>query len=300
MLHVAKQWVFRALSLCVVGPVAAWMSHRVLAGDGTHETTMLTGASLGAGLVSLLGVSVLVALMGVLSGRFADRREGLLNMAFVLGWVAWTSGRLGEVLRVGPESSTLALLAVEGVVLMVAALLGCVLMTDPQKGMHHGHPDPASRFDAAYVRSALTGAGGGAAVLVSLIGGLVAALLLGQNDLPGQSVGAGFAGGLLGGVAGAMTVTGLRGKDGPHDPVALAPIVVGVMLCAIVAPLIGLIRPGAGGLLDAVTGGGLPGYLIVSPSGWVMGALLGAPIGHSWVEQSAAHAAGGKPAAGAR
>lgn len=293
MLHIIKQWIARALTLCVVGPVAAWLSHRVLAGDGSHQTTMLTGGSLMTGLGCLLGVAVLVALTGAIAGRMVDRREGLLNMAFVLVWVAWTSGRLGEVYRFNHTGATLVLLAIEGAVLTGAVLVAGAMLAGP--GMHQGRPDEVTRLDPAALRRSLGGAPGLAAMGAGLIAGLLMAVIFGQSDLAGQSVGVGFGAGLLGGVAGAMAASSMKEKNAPHTPVPMAPIMLGVMLCSLVAPLIGIVRPGSGHLHALVIASDLPGYLIVSPSAWIMGALLGVPIGHSWVEHSAAQAGSGAP-----
>ncbi|MEX0877039.1 MAG: hypothetical protein WD114_06230 [Phycisphaerales bacterium] len=296
MLHVLKQWAARALSLCVIGPAAAWVAHRVLAADGTHQTTLLTGDSLTTGLSSLVGVALLVLLTGVIVARLVDRREGLLNMAFVLGWVAWTSGQLGEVFRVRPDTGTLVMLAAEGLLLTGAVLLAGVLMTDPQRGGRMGQPDDVSRFDLPLLFSSLTSKPGLAAMLAGIVGAAAVAMLFGQSDLPGQSVGVGFGAGILGGVAGAMAAGSMRGGDEELVATPYAPIMLGVMLCAVIAPLLGIVRPGAGDLAGLVVRGDLPGYLIVSPSAWVICALLGVPVGHSWVEHSAAQANATTPA----
>ncbi len=297
MLHLAKQWVARALALCVIGPSAAGISHRVLAVDGSHQTTMLTGASVGMGLVCLLAAAALVLLTGVVFGRGVDRREGILNMAFVLGWVAWTSGRLGEVYRYHHTGSVLVLQAAEGAALGVAVLAAGALLRGA--GTRRGHGDEVSRFGPSELRAALGSAGGLAALGASVVAAMAVAILFGQTDLAGQSVGVGFGAGILAGVAGAMAAGSIKNEEGGHVPVPFAPIMLGVMLCAVLGPLIGLVRPGAGGLHALVIAGDLPGYLIVSPGAWVMGALLGVPVGHSWVEHSSAQAVGAGSAAGA-
>ena len=281
-----KQWIARAISLCVVGPIAAMIASGVVAPDGSHSTTFLTSSSMGSGGIALAIVLGLVLVMGVCFGRLIDRREGLLNIAFVLGWVAWTMGRMGEVYRISPESGTLIALAIEGLVVSCAVLLALVLMTNPSKGMVHGHSDDISRFDVGYLKGALCTKAGIASMLAAFAGALVISTVWGQNDLPGQSVGVGFFAGIGAGLAGTLAATSINKSGHSIKPTAFAPVIVGVMLCSVLTPLIGIIKPGSGGLLELVMAADLPGYLIVSPMAWTMGALLGVPMGHSWVEHS--------------
>jgi len=296
--QVSKQWIARAISLCVVGPICAGLATGVLAADGSHNATFLTGSSLTSGLAVLALVCILIMFMGIAIGRLVDRREGILNIAFVLGWIAWTTGRLGEVFRSAPDSKTLILLAFEALIILVAVLITMILMSNPKAKNVAGHPDDVSRFDVAYLKSALGQTHGLFAMGAAVVGSFIVAVLFGQNDLPGQSVGVGFGAGIVGGLMGAMVWSSAgtsKDKKTQPGPTPMAPLIVGVMLCGFLAPMIGLIKPGSGELLALVAKGDLPGYLIVSPMAWAMGGLLGVPIGHSWVEH-AAHQAGAVPA----
>ena len=292
MTQISKQWFARALSLCVVGPMCAMIASGVNAPDGSGHTTFLTGDSVATGGVSLLVVLALTVVTGVAIGRLVDRREGILNISFILGWVAWTSGRLGEVYRVAPETGTIAKLAVEAVLVGVFVVLALVLMSDPKKGSVHGHSDEVSRFDIGYIKDSIASSVGLITIISALIGSLVISMLFGQTDLPGQSVGVAFGAGIFGGLAGAMAANSMRKSDEKQEPTPFAPLMIGVMLCGVFGPMIGLVKPGSSGLLELVTHGDLPGYLIVSPMAWSMGALLGVPIGHSWVEHSVHHSSG--------
>ncbi|HCT45838.1 MAG TPA: hypothetical protein DF699_11555, partial [Phycisphaerales bacterium] len=85
MMLAIRQWISRAIALGVIGPIAAELAGRVVAPDGSKQHTLLSGVSLGAGIIALLGVGLLVALMGFLGGMLGGRRESLLGMGFVLG-----------------------------------------------------------------------------------------------------------------------------------------------------------------------------------------------------------------------
>ncbi len=288
--HVLKQWFARALSLCVVGPICAMLLLRVDAFDGSQHTTFLTGSSVVGGFICLIAVLGLILLMGTAIGRLVDRREGLLNIAFVLGWVAWSSGRMGMIYRMSPDSGVLIKLAVEAVVVMLGVTLTLMLMSDPKKGTVAGHADDVSRFDLEYLKESITNKAGALSLGAAIIVSLVLAVLFGQTDLPGQSVGVGFLAGVFAGVVGTLAATSVRKDEKNPAPTAFAPIMLGVMLCGVIAPLIGLIKPGTGELLGLAVKGDLLGFLVVSPIAWSMGALLGVPMGHSWVEHSANHA----------
>jgi len=288
---VIKQWIARAVSLAIIGPTCARIAHGVLASDGTHQTTLLTGGSISTGFFSLITILALVGVMGIVIGRLVDRREGMLNIAFALGWVAWNSGRLGEVYRIAPEPITLIKLSIESLIIMVGVLLALALMTNPSKGLPSGYPDAGSRFDLAAIKGSLGSKPGRFSLLAGILGAFVMAVLFARTDLPGQAVGVGFGCGILAGIAGTLGATTTRGDDDKNEPTPLPPMVIAVLIAGVLAPLIGVVFPGAGKLMGHVFIADLPGFLVISPMAWAMGALLGVPVGHSWVEHSAAQAA---------
>ena len=286
MTLILKQWIARALALCVVGPLCASIANTVVASDGSHETTMLTSRSMGSGIFALASVLGILFIFGVIVGRVADRREGLLNMAFVLGWVAWTGGQLGEVFRISPEPSTLLMLSFETIVISLVVLVALILMTNPNQESHSGHRDEVSRFDLVYLIRALKSKEGVVSMGAALVGAVLIAYLFGQTPLAGQSVGVGFASGIFGGLLGALASNMVREDSNKESSTAFGPILIGILLAGVLSPMLGLVIPGSGKLLDGVLTGDLPGFLIVSPTAWAMGGLLGLPIGHSWVEHS--------------
>ena len=193
--------------------------------------------------------------------------------------------------RIAPESGLLLKLSAEGLVISGVVLIALILMSNPKKGAIGGHNDDISRFDIGYLRSVLLNKAGVASMGAGFVAAAVLAMIFGQSDLPGQSVGVGFFAGIGGGLAGALVASSMG--TGKHVPTPFAPIMIGVMLCSVLMPVIGMITPGAGGLVELVQGGKVPGYLIVTPIAWVMGALLGVPVGHSWVEHSVQQAGDG-------
>ena len=69
---------------------------------------------------------------------------------------------------------------------------------------------------------------------------------------------------------------------------SLVPVMVGVILGAVVGPMVSMVMPGGGKILDAIASGDAPGWMMMSSLAWAGGALIGTPIGYSWVESSVA------------
>ncbi|MEZ6163212.1 MAG: hypothetical protein R3B67_02125 [Phycisphaerales bacterium] len=279
MMHTLRQWISRAIALGVIGPIASQVAGRLMANDGSGDHTLLTGTSMGNGLTALLIVGVLCLLSGVIGGVLGGRREGLLGMGFVLGWVAWTSGRVGNIYRLTPETSTSVSLAIETLVLMLFVLVAAMLIS--RKDEH----DPISSFSVSRLRDSMTNPAMLGAMGVSLVVAGVMSWLFGVQDLPGQSIGVGFLAGIMAGVFGAMTAASMQGKA-DHRGTPYAPVMLGVMLAGMLMPLVGIVKPGLSSLELLQLKGELPGFLALSPAAWVAGALLGVPVGHSWMEHS--------------
>lgn len=283
MIKTLRQWISRALALAVLGPLSAYVASGLVGMDGSSAHTLLTGSSLAGGVVALLIVGALTMVAGIVGAVLSDRREGFLAMGFVLGWVAWTSGRIGRLYLLAPDSSTAIKLAVEGALLMAIVVLSAVFMSRSDES------DPFTSFSLSRIKGWL----GQQAMLIALGAALVAgaaiAWVFGSYDLPGQSTGVGFLAGIAGGVAGALAAGSMQGK-GKHDGTPFAPMMLGVMLAGVLLPLLAIVYPGLGSIEELVLKGDLPGTMIVSPAAWLTGALLGVPMGHSWVEQTHAHA----------
>jgi len=309
-MHITR-WIARAATLCVVGPIAAKLAQGLHAPDGGEHASFLVSESTIRGAMILGIVLAITAVSGILIARLSTRREAMLNMAFVLGWVAWTGGRMGELFRF--DQGGFLLLALE------AAFIGAVVVLALVVSSHNTRDDDyTSWFDAKLLSMREGLLATGAALLVAV--GF--AWAFGQTDLPGQSLWASFVGGIFAGLVGAMlqkssaektavTEAGARlagslavgfNHNSPRSPeqrkamefamkangTNMTPMIVGVLVAGIVAPLIGMVMPGSGGVLKTVATGSLPGWLAVSPIAWSVGALLGVPIGWGWVESTVA------------
>lgn len=286
MMHTIRQWISRALALAVFGPIAAGIAQGPVASDGSGSHTLFTVEPFGTGLVALVLVGLLLALTGLIGNVLGGRRESLLCMSFVLGWVAWTSGRLGHVYLLSSESSTSIMLAIEALLLTVLVMLIAAMVS----GGKDQEQDQVSSFAISQLKSALKDSALLGAMGASLVAAGAIAWLFARTDLPGQSVGVGFLSGVGSGIVGTLVSGSMHGKE-KHTGTPFAPIMLGVMLCGVLAPLIGMVVPGSNKLGTLALAGDLPGYLALSPAAWMMGALLGVPVGHGWVEQSHAQVA---------
>lgn len=244
---------------------------------------MLTSDGFVSGLIALLIVGALTFISGLIGYVLSNRREGFLAMGFVLGWVAWTSGRIGRIYLLEPESGTAVLLAIESLVLLVVVVVTGIAMS------RASGVDPISSFSPKHLLGWMKERSMLGALGVALIVAGVVSFVFGAYDFPGQSLGVGFIAGVLAGVAGSLAAASLAG-EGNHEGTPYAPLMVGVMLAGVVFSLVTIVYPGMGSIEQMVLKGDLPGFVFVSPAAWITGALLGVPMGHSWVEHSHAQA----------
>lgn len=287
MIDATTRWVARAIAVLILGPIAARAAGMVLGADGSEAASMLTGNAVAPGLVALAVVGVCTLAAAGVAARLADRHEGVLCAALVLGWVAWSGGRLGETYRLAPEVGTLARLSFEGAAVLVIAVASWVVA------------DRLSRRDAksegltlstAEINGLLRGKAGVPVLLTGLVCGLGCVWLFARHDHPGQGLGAAFLGGVAAGVLGSLVLQSVIKESREVAAIGVGgvfvPATVGVMLGAVVGPLVGIGVPGTGKIVDAVVRGDLPGWLAVSPASWVAGALIGVPAGISMMRSA--------------
>ncbi|MCC5821801.1 MAG: hypothetical protein LAT64_00775 [Phycisphaerales bacterium] len=287
MIEVVARWTARGMSLLVIGPLAAWAAGMVRAPDGSDTATLLTGATIGGGLVGLVLVGLCVITAGAIGARLADRHEAVLNAGFVLAWVAWTIGAMHEVIRLSPASGTLIRFAIEAG-LLAGLVLAAWVVAD--RLSRRGSDEEGFSLSPASIAGAVGGKAGPVVVLASAAVGLACAWLFARHGAPGQGLGAAFLGGLGAGVVGAQTFQSMtkddKGAMKGATPV-LVPVMVGVMLAGVIAPVMGLFVPGSGRLIEGLSRGSLPGWVLISPAAWCSGALLGAPMGAAMMRPSA-------------
>lgn len=282
MMKTLGQWISRAIALALLGPLAASVAGRLVAIDGSSEHTMLTSDGFVSGLIALLIVGALTLVSGVIGNVLGNRREGFLAMGFVLGWVAWTSGRIGRIYLLNPEPGTGVMLAFEALVLLIFVIATGVAMSRASE------VDPISSFSPKHLMGWIKERSMLGAMGVALIVAGVVSFVFGSYDFPGQSLGVGFLAGVLAGVAGALAAASLAG-EGNHKGTPYAPLMIGVMFAGVIFSLLTIVYPGLGSIEQMVLKGELPGFVVVSPAAWMSGALLGVPMGHSWVEHSHAN-----------
>lgn len=298
MKNAAWIWIVRVLSLCVLGPIAGALMGSLRGVDGSSYATVLVSDSLMGGLFALFGVFFLAMIAGAIATKAVSLREGVLNLGLVLGWGAWGAGEVGEALRSAPESGSILKLAIEGVLVLVLTVLMLRAMTKARSGEDEGIDGcvvlSSSKIAALRENAGLTGMLVGVGLVVSM----VVVWLQVQTDLSGQAVWGGFIGSAAAGVAGGMLIQnhsmssgGKNGRGGRRSSgvvVSLVPVMVGVMLGGVVGPLVGMVMPGSGKILQSIAAGEMPGFLVMSSLSWAAGAMIGTPVGYSWVESSVA------------
>jgi hypothetical protein len=293
MIEAAARWTARGISLLVLGPLAAWGGGLVSKADGSVPATLLTGASVGAGLPALAVVAGCLLAAAVVGARLGDRHEAVLNLGFVLAWVAWSGGRMEQVFRVSTGSGPLVLLAVEGLMIAVLVLGSCVVAD--RFSRRTAEAEGLSTSVSSLV-GALRFKAGAPVAGVAMAAGLASAWLFARYGGAGQGLGSAFLGGVLGGALAAQTYESLK-KNEKSTPLGstgvVVPALVGLLLAGAVAPLIGIASPGPGRLLEGIARGTLPGWVLVSPASWAAGAMLGIPMGVSLLRSAGKQSAEG-------
>lgn len=285
MMEVAARWIVRAVSLLALGPLAAGAAGIIRAPDGSDAVTLLTGPAIGPGLLAAFAVGGCVVAAAVLGARLADRHEAVLNAGFVLAWVAWCHGSMSEVVRLAPEAGLLLRLCLEAAIATAAVLVAFVaadrLSRRPadQEGLGLGRSDAAA---------AMSIPAGPAILLASAVLALACAWLFARHGGAGQGVGTGFLAGFFAGVAGSqIQQTMSAGREPPAGSTGVfIPVLLGIAAASVAAPLIGLFAPGVSGLTPALARGELPGWLLVAPTAWLAGGLIGAPMGISMLKST--------------
>lgn len=271
----ALRWTITLAALLMLGPAAGGLVHSLNSPGGLDTVTLLHNTSPVMGVVALAGVTLLAVIPAGVIAAAMGLRPALTTAGLVFAWAAWMLGRGDWLLRAEPSTGTLTTLALEG--LLVAAALVVVLFVLDTVAGRAGQRDQGhigislkSTIDSKALMAA-----GAAAVAAGAVAWIIA-----QHGLRGQAIFAAFCGSIAAGVAGRLVVSSTGDQGETPSP---WPDYLGVALVMIAGPLVGLIRPGAGGLEVAAVDGTLPGLLRVFPLDWAVGAVFGVPLGHAWV-----------------
>jgi hypothetical protein len=279
--HLAR-WILPLAALFLVGPLVGTLSGDLRGSDGGPQATLLTSASLMMGLFAGLAGLAAAQVLAVIGSRAADVKTGLLGAGLVLAWAAWRGGSPAAVLLRDPSVSTLLTLALEGGLVGAGALLIVQVA--------HRAASPAEQKSEAALRSS--------AALVAMGVGALASLAVAHVIVFGPLRGQALFGAILAGVA-AGAIGRLASSAMSETPAPRVAIYSGMVLAAILGPLVALVAPGgsSGALVGSVTADGLPGPVLIAPLEWAAGMLIGVPIGLNWAQASMHKSA---PAASAR
>ena len=278
------------MALFVLGPAASRLVGMLRASDASADVTLLVNTSPALGVVVAIGVVALALVAGLPASRALGVRTGLTVTGLTLAWAAWYTSPISVLARSHDGGRLLLTLAIEGALTLALGVAALALLV--RVGARHDG-DPLCEPVAAQFKKALTTGPGLAAMGGALLASLVIAWFVAREPLRGQSIFAGFAAGIGAGSVG-IWCGSFVGRDVP--PMAA---ILGVMLVAVIAPVLGMVMPGGEGLREAVVGDAIPGPVRLQGLDALVGATLGAPIGLGWVGSmldGAERAAGGRTA----
>lgn len=278
------KWVMIGAAVAGVGPGLAYLyDSLVRAGDGGSAATMLVGLSAMGGLLATALVFAAALVFAYVGARLCGERTGYALAGFTLAGPAWAQGSVMDLLRWATAPKAFWMLAVEGAVI---AALTIVLATACRRGSHKSdaaHTGPRHGDDPPL------SAQGALGFAVALAAGFGVAWLVAREPLPGQTLAAGFFGGI--GAATAARVAAVR-----CPPII---IVAAMGALAVIAPVYVGVTHGTDAL-RAIYQQKLAGVGLLMPLDWAAGAMLGTPVGIAWAasltEKRVAKAAGAQSA----
>ncbi len=260
------RWTFSLLAIFLVGPLLALLVNGMRAVDGSQDLSLLISSSPVKGLV--IGACIILAagIFGVLAAKMVTRGTGMASAGLIVVWSAWQLGTVDHIVRSNPNNPLMKL-AIEGLIVGLIAVVVAGLIDIMAKGSKEKLKTVFAVPDSAFFASILAGV---------LVGGIVA-WFVGYQSLKGQALFAAFIGSIGAGAAAQLTAM-MLGKD-PRPIAGFLSIAV----LAAAAPLFAMYWHG-GGLQAAVRAGpnGVFGAAVPVSLDWVVGMLLGVPVGQAW------------------
>ncbi|MEZ6242356.1 MAG: hypothetical protein R3B57_04870 [Phycisphaerales bacterium] len=276
MAKVLLRWALPMAALFVLGPAASRLVVLLHAADGSRDVTLLVNTTPILGAAVIAGIIALAIVGALPAARLFGPRAALLTAGFTLTWASWYTAPLSMLVRRAEPTSVLTTLAIEGAIVAAFGMLMLMLIFHVGARAHDPKDHLVGEGGMELRRTFTTPVG-----LVSMLGAAAAALLitwaLAREPQRGQSIFAAFVAGIGAGAVGVWAGTFID-RDVPRG----APIVA-MLLLAIVAPLIGLVSPGAGAMRDAVVTDAFLGPVRLQGLDWLIGASIGVPMGLSWV-----------------
>lgn len=260
LIKVVRDWGVVGGALLVVGPIAGAFADSLRTVSGLEQATPLTaGSTINGVLVGLVVMAIAVG-YGMLVGRIAHVRLGLICAGLVLTWPAWQFGRVAALVRDAGDLSPVADFIVEGALFGALAIGGALLILRFGRAVLP-EAEPQSSAPRDWVLAAV-----GCAAAAAL-----GAWLIAQSPLQGQVYAAAVAAGVAGGAAGRSLAN--------HAP--MLPILVGGCLLAVIGPLVAQFGV-SGDPLARLFAGDWPGLGLLTPFDWLAGIFVGVPLGEMW------------------
>lgn len=278
----SARWVLVILAALVLGPVCALPMQSLRDADGGHAVSMLVSSSLPAGLLAGLAALAGAVLVGAVGSYFFTAGLGFAASGLVMGWCAWHTTTLDEVVRRTRDAQSLPALALEGLLAVgFAVALALMIQLITERRVARAGSTPADTAPSTgplgwFVRSEHRDAKPAGAIVASAVAGAAVAALVAwivaASDFKGQAVFAALSAGVASGVVVQMTARSMHCSPTPALAcLALAPL-------AVVGPLLA----GGDGVAMRVFAGDVFPLARVLSLDWTCGALLGVPVGLSW------------------
>ena len=286
MLKAVLKWTLILASLLAVGPLMAKMLTELRDVDGGRAATFFVNGDPKTALLCAAALIVASLVVGMLGARFYSLTTSMLCSGFVLGWAASSLGSLESIVRRAGDGRNLVWLAVEGLVVTIAAA-GATMLYVRTSATHEAQTSgvPVKKasgplWQRAFVSGEPTSSEPIAPVLlIALAAGTVAAaVLVWFVALSGdrtQTMFAAICGAIAAGAA-AQLVTAGRGFH-------LTPVlpILSVALVALLGPIIAKSLEGTN-LIQRVFDGSVLGLARPVSLDWATGALIGVPLGMGW------------------
>jgi hypothetical protein len=270
LIKLTRDWTAVAGAVLVVGPIAGSIAGRLQTETGLQDASPFTASSTVSGIVVGTLVLVIALCYGILVGRIAHARLGLICSGLVLTWAAWRFGTFAALIRDAGDASPVSRLAIEGGLFGALLAAGCavLLLLSRSVSQDRLQTEPLKKPVPAAQARAQDWAISAAAVCLA---GLFAAWLLARSPLQGQV----FASAVGAGVVGAAV-----GRSVSMRAPMLA-ILIGGFSLALIGPLVGVYGV-SGDALTRLYADQWPGLGLISPFDWLAGVLVGAPLGEMW------------------
>lgn len=286
----ALRWTLIILCALVIGPVAAMLLSHVRDVDGGHAVSMLISESVGSSVVGVGVVLLVAAAIATFAAKVFSPTVAFPCAALIVGWGAWHTGTLDDMIRRSRSGSELPVLAAENGLIVAFAVVVAVLITRFSRQAARraaAEQEKASSTSATSSTSPLLACFGSVEknadfmkmLIATVAGSAVAAGLAGYlgaaTMAKGQAVFAALLAGIASGIAGQMISRSQRGFVTP------ALLILAGIAPAIAAPIVAKFMHGDKIVAATFAGNVFPLARIMCLD-WGCGLLLGVPIGMGW------------------